>query len=392
MSCNLHSYIFSVHYYARYFAFALLGSLASAVVALGSLGIPYPSLLLLGTFAAFAPKGVVRKLFLIMWGASRREQDMQLPVAPPTRPSTDEATKTKTIILIRHGESEWNARVTSLEKKKSAAEAAKLFLRWLWAEGALLLSKRSVLLDPPLTSAGLQDAVSLGHFVGEAVKSFPQPEWLTGGVAVCCSSLRRAAATALVGLSPLLKANEGLKVHVLSALQEASDCPDTVVLAPKGEAPDVSWNDPDEESALVKRLDPSGHNGQVSATAPGPEQFEAFLAWAFERSEANVIAVGHSGHFRAFFQTYVPYTGAEPRFIDSLGRFPKPADGNLAGWLQHRRIPPGSAVLLSMCRQELPSNGNCQRYTYRADAESLRFLHGGDRFIASCESGVPWQK
>lgn len=231
----------------------------------------------------------------------------------------DKETMTKTIIFIRHGESDWN---DVFNKGINPGMISRMFKAWM-NEMKLFHTNNSVFIDSPLNHDGILQAVELSKYVQSPDAATGQPEAVVQMLdilkgksekssIVVSSSLRRAIATTTVGLWPRIQeTNE--KIHILSSLQEISRNIDTYsISAPKTVAdlpfdrihpycnPDTPFN-PDAVYNTEENF------GQKKRSFYGIKRFKAFNEWIFARKEDAIIVGGHSLWFKYFFQTYLPH-------------------------------------------------------------------------------------
>ncbi len=161
-------------------------------------------------------------------------------------------------------------------------------------------------MDTPLCETGLKQASGLYNFLKKEVKveegDNPAQIFLQGGTmnndtsVVCCSNLRRAISTALIGLQDRLQSS-GEQVHMLSCLQEISRNIDANAIAEKYQVPflhgiekQLSWDGFDVDRAF----DTSKQLGQKKLFGSGMQRLWDFNEWSFARKETVIIVGG--GH------------------------------------------------------------------------------------------------
>ena len=162
---------------------------------------------------------------------------------------------------------------------------------------------------PPRTQARALQAhienTALSGGGGQAERALATLRGFGGSAVLVSSNLRRALATAVIGLWGRLA--QGDRLLVLSELQEISRNPDTLALAPPGGVPDLdslfSQLGPQFHYGV---LDGSTHNGSKPLRGNGLTRLTAFANWVFTRSEDTVVATGHSLYFKHFFNTFLP--------------------------------------------------------------------------------------
>jgi len=229
--------------------------------------------------------------------------------------------KKKTIIFIRHGESDWNE-IFNDSKIKLLPRLIKGFFR----EAMMFMTKDSVFLDSPLSVKGVKQAENLQTFL-KTYKPNPgsDPEvtkmvsMLNGDKGykkdsvLVSSNLRRAINTGCVAMWPRLKQN-GERITILSSLQEMSRNVDTNAIADAAEVllPEFG-RQKCLQQALGKEfragmyLDASESTGNKGLFSSGMPRMKDFASWCMGRKE-NVIIVsaGHSLWFKNFFKLFLP--------------------------------------------------------------------------------------
>ena len=278
----------------------------------------------------------------------------------PARVDGAKDKRSKRVVFIRHGESEWNL-VFNVGSKiwvpfKAVAALVRetlLFLR---------LDDGSVLYDSPLNESGLQQARDLD----DVFAAFPPDKAGAGDVAamadrdasvLATSNLRRAAQTVALGLRTRLETHGDEKVHCLSALQEISTNIDTLSITPPHKPP-VLPNVP-SHLAAADRFDVSGNSGNKLLRGNGLQRMQAFAEWAFKRPEETIVVGGHSLFFRSFFREFLP-CGANP------------------GDARDSKIANGGVVAFTLDRGTVGGeNGEPSQIQYRVDPGSVVEVHLG---------------
>lgn len=234
----------------------------------------------------------------------------------------------KTIIFIRHGESEWNQ---VFNKGPVITRPFKL-VRSLIKEMLMLLSSDSIFLDSPLSSVGVQQAWDLMIFLSSQREGFQDGKSTcarcedldiedicsiiignAGQSMLVSSILRRAISTAVLGLSTrLLKTKD--RIQLMTCLQEISRNVDTLALTAERCCPTV----PFKEAALKQmgelvsffyttRLSYSMHQkGNKTLNYKAKDRQKEFSNWVFKQKTDAIIVSGHSLYFREFFRSYLP--------------------------------------------------------------------------------------
>ena len=148
----------------------------------------------------------------------------------PARVAAAGDRRSKRVVFIRHGESEWNLIFNVGSKIFVPFKAVAALVR----ETALFLrlDDGSVLYDSPLNDEGLKQARDLDDvfqsFAPDAPGAADVARVLDRDASVVATSnLRRAAQTVALGLRTRLERNADEKMHCLSALQEISTNIDT---------------------------------------------------------------------------------------------------------------------------------------------------------------------
>jgi hypothetical protein len=230
---------------------------------------------------------------------------------------------TKTIIFMRHGESDWN---DIFNKGFGPSIFVRLF-GGFFRETKLMITMDSVFLDSNLNHEGFDQAKELSKYLDSrpAACDPSEPEDLrslynvingNGGDSVIVSSnLRRAIATTTVAMWPRLQRTQE-KIHILSNLQEISRNIDTKALAGRGVIPDLhrvgeylpdpTLFKPDELYDVTENL------GNKTSYFNGIKRLKAFNDWAFKRSESAIVVGGHSLWFKHYFQVYLPFSSDHP--------------------------------------------------------------------------------
>lgn len=245
-------------------------------------------------------------------------------VGPKKNPDPDlvkgKPSKVKTIVFLRHGESDWN----NIFNKGINFRMISRFFAAARLELLQYASLNSVFLDSPLNEEGIEQAAELSRFLVSKEATIVQPEKVTQILKtirgesdetsmIVTSTLRRAIATTTLAMWPRVEQNKE-KIHLLSCLQEMSRNIDTFQLAPaKGIAdlpfdrvyPHCGGKDKFSPDAVY---DTSSNFGNKTYSFYGIKRLIAFNEWAFQQKDVNTIIVGgHSLWFKYFFQTYLPH-------------------------------------------------------------------------------------
>jgi broad specificity phosphatase PhoE len=255
-----------------------------------------------------------------------------------TEKPTDEtfnyaAAHRKTVIFIRHGESEWNQ---VFNKGPIISRPFKLIVGII-REAFMVFDKDSIFLDSPLSPVGMQQAWDLLTFLAsqpegcqegrspkQPVSELDIPDIVSiirgdvGESFVVSSILRRAISTGVLGLSTrLLKTKPSDRIQLMTSLQEISRNVDTLSLtglSNGAKLPQV----PAKEAAMKqmgdimsffyrKRLSGMHNKGNKTLRMKAIDRQREFTAWLFNQQKQDAIIVcGHSLYFREFFRSYMP--------------------------------------------------------------------------------------
>ena len=241
---------------------------------------------------------------------------------------TTTAPRQKTILFIRHAESEWNAvfnRGVDISMLYRGAQ-------FLYHEGSLMFHKNSIIVDAPLSSRGILQAQALGQFlhdtyitashvhhanVLELVQDRNHRKKQKKSLLVS-SNLRRARATLEHALRACASIHVPQEVHVLSCLQEIGSNFDTLALddfeSYSSWTSSSGWRKKEEtEEVLPNRVKELQCNytsiwnrGNKSLRENGQDRIQTFARWCFEQEESDMIVCGHSLWILRFFQLYLP--------------------------------------------------------------------------------------
>lgn len=246
-------------------------------------------------------------------------------LGPKYNPCSDKLLKdgvkktTKTIVFLRHGESDWN----DIFNKGFGPSMLFRLLYGFFRETMMMISMDSVFLDSALNKDGFEQAKELNTFfekkplatTSEAGKEiFHAIAGVNTDISsvIVSSNLRRSIATTTIALwSRLMRTKE--QVLILSSLQEISRNVDTKALAPRAGLPDLSrianYIEGDPSTFVPESLfDPTGNSGNKTNFFNGVKRLNAFNEWVFKRDEDMIIVGGHSLWFKNYFQMYVPHS------------------------------------------------------------------------------------
>ena len=275
------------------------------------------------------------------------------------------ATTTKTVVFIRHGESDWN----NVFNKGFGPSFIVRLARALFEEAMMMFHIDSKFLDSPLNHEGIEQALELRRFLQTEQHAEVKPgstgrrdiyEVLRGDrdtSVIVSSSLRRAVSTTTLALWPRIgKTKE--KIIILSSLQEISRNIDTRALSAPKTVADLPFSRISGHCAPFNPddvFDPSENHGNKTRNFYGIKRLQAFNEWAFQRPESVVICGGHSLWFKYFFQTYLPYKTAHDA--------------------KTKKITNSGAVAFTLHRAEAAEADGTP--LYRIDPDSIQVLYGG---------------
>lgn len=257
--------------------------------------------------------------------ARRQEQEELARIAE----GEGQEVQRKRLLLLRHGQSEWNA-VFNAPKSELPLFPIRL-LRALVSEVLKLPFGDATLLDSPLSERGAKQAAELGRFLeryrGELAEE--RAVAVRGEASYCTSNLRRSMETLAIALNPPVAC-------CLSALQEVSRNVDAVALS-SGERTTASPVLP-RARGFESKVDNSRNIGNVKGFIQPPEhRLDAFAEWAMEQNEGLVVASGHSISFKTLFKRFLPPS----------------CSGNVAA---RRKIANGGAVACTLRRLQVGSD------------------------------------
>jgi broad specificity phosphatase PhoE len=276
-------------------------------------------------------------------------------------------TQKKTVIFIRHGESDWN---DVFNKGINPGMIVRLG-NALYQEARHFPSQFSAFIDSPLNHDGIIQAVDLSKYIQSLDSASGQPEevveilnTLRGLHAdkssiIVSSSLRRALATTTLALWPrIIKTHE--KIHILSSLQEISRNVDTYAMSASKTVADLPFErihpycSPDEPFKPEEVYDATENFGNKTLNFYGIKRLKAFNDWIFARKEDAIIVGGHSLWFRHFFNTYLPHS------FDHPGKKMKIANSGIVAFELHSYL----------------NNEDGEKY-YRIEPKSIVNVYGG---------------
>jgi hypothetical protein len=296
----------------------------------------------------------VYKLHLLRIGvlnlALSKDKKWKKPVGRPE--SIKKTTgKSKRIVFLRHGESQWNIVFNKGINKTFPGRLGNA----LKNEINMLTTLDSIFVDSPLSALGAEQALEAQEFIEHC----QDEEWgpiLQGRSSsiksiLCASNLRRALSTGTIAFWQRMKRTQE-RMHILSSLQEVTFNIDGVALAKPHSAPLLA--NVEMEALHVSRkdfnperyFDASRNDGDKPISGKGIDRMLAFAKWS--------IAAGHSLYFRFFFQTFLPTTSSHQAKKDKM------ANGALVAFTLSEGIDQGSGKIF-----------------YVIDEESIKVLHNG---------------
>ena len=224
--------------------------------------------------------------------------------------------QTRTIVFIRHGESDWNE-VFNKEKIMLLPRAFLGCLREWNPLGKCCKAQDSVYLDSPLSIEGCEQADGLRDYLfrrGDPSSNTSVKVAREGSPddsVVVSSNLRRALHTGLIALHPRLERNAGEKVLLLAELQEMSRNVDTNSITSANKCPELGIvarrlgsSHPKPETWVNSQYN-TGNKKMCTSALP---RFNDFCSWCFDNNDKPVIIVGagHSLWFMNFFKLFLP--------------------------------------------------------------------------------------
>lgn len=226
---------------------------------------------------------------------------------------------TKTLLLLRHGESTWN--VTFNRSKNPIFFIPRLIFAGSYELILLLRGVRdSWFYDAPLCHEGIEQSQTLAA----ALKALPpmnednrllhiaNASKNTPPSVIVSSNLRRSLSTAVIGLfDRLSRTEENIFVH--HSLQEISRNPDTLSITPAKLQPHPSWIESGYPLDIPKmyelQLHVQDNTGNKHIHQTGLHRLNEFNDWLFSSfKEEYVIVSGHSLWFRHYFREFLPVT------------------------------------------------------------------------------------
>eukprot|EP00484_Ammonia_sp_Unknown_P001181 CAMPEP_0197022180 /NCGR_PEP_ID=MMETSP1384-20130603/3069_1 /TAXON_ID=29189 /ORGANISM="Ammonia sp." /LENGTH=373 /DNA_ID=CAMNT_0042450163 /DNA_START=106 /DNA_END=1227 /DNA_ORIENTATION=+ len=315
---------------------------------------------------------VAKKCLIVGLGAYyivlSKDKSFKLPSYDPgevllTDPDKIMKQQTKTLILIRHGESIWN-------EVFNRGINWKLPFRLLYAlaqETMLFVTSDSVLYDSPLSTVGITQAKQIRDYVLSGYNSNSKQSAAAAAIEedeetklrneyinilrsakasnslIVSSPLRRCIETVSLGLFDRIhESKEEIVLH--SALQEMTRNIDGLSLSYEHERPPLSLSmrslenefGVDWESWFDDRIGVESKAGFKSPDRRGDDRMRTFVHWLFQQPQDTVIVSGHSLWNRFFFQAYLP------RNLDHPGKVQKIANGGvIAVKLMKFKVQPG---------------------------------------------------
>ena len=246
---------------------------------------------------------------------------------------------TKTLILIRHGESTWNDTFNPGGRNIALFILGYIpnMIKAILTEVYFFISGKdtqSWFFDSALSTKGVRQIEGLrkflskeeqklgsGNFVNEreelAIRELLNVGSSKGNSMVVSSNLRRAISTAAIGLADrfakdIAAAGVDGSIMLLPSLQEISFNPDAQTILPKGGVAQPTWCDVTIPGVPVDKfsqlIDTQYHEGNKDLKSTGLIRLNEFASDVFSsKCEKDVvIAVGHSLFFRSFFQMFMP--------------------------------------------------------------------------------------
>lgn len=280
----------------------------------------------------------------------------------PRRVMRGKPSKIKTLILIRHGESQWNYGFNN-----PGGFSIFRVIRMLFSEALIFVKHDSYFLDSPLSMAGVNQAMGLRTYLKETQESNdPYVNLLKSGDALIISSnLRRAITTTIIALYDRLEKSTE-KLHTNSDLQEITRNVDAFCITPAGDAPMASLLEltlkgkigVDMPEFLARRVHAVDHKGTKGIFSNGEIRINKFITGVFESNEECFIVGGHSLYFKEIFKGYLPkeskYDGKKFKMINGaavglkIGEF-KDDDGKVVHQILENSV---RVIHLGFCKKK----------------------------------------
>jgi len=223
------------------------------------------------------------------------------------------AMKIKTLILVRHGESQWNYGFNNPQ----GFSIYRVF-KMACSEFLLLAKDDSVFLDSPLSQLGVDQAMGLRKYLASAGDIHDTYLNILRGdheekTKIVTSNLRRAITTTIIALYDRLEKSTE-KLYTMSELQEITRNVDSLCISPIGSPPmpsqlELTLKDTigvDMPEFLGRRVDASGHIGTKGIFSTGAIRIDKFINSIFESNQEYFIVGGHSLYFKEIFKGYLP--------------------------------------------------------------------------------------
>lgn len=236
----------------------------------------------------------------------------------------DKPNNVKTLILIRHGESQWNYGFNN----PGGFSIFRIF-KMAFSELLAFGKHDSTFLDSPLSPAGVLQAMGLRTYLNETADNNNAYVSLmkSGNAKIVCSNLRRAIATTIIALYDRFEKSSEM-LYTLSDLQEITRNVDSFCITPAGTTPKPSALDltlkekfgVDMSEFLARRIQPLEHKGTKGIFSNGEIRINKFIKWIFDSKEECFIIGGHSLYFKEIFKGYLPkeskYDGKKYKMIN----------------------------------------------------------------------------
>merc|ERR1711977_128161 len=187
--------------------------------------------------------------------------------------------KRKTLVFVRHGESEWNE---TFNRGKGLGFLYRLVTSFLRELHELTLAD-SLMIDSPLSSLGKRQAEDLFHFMNQQK------------LGTVMYNLKRAE-----DVFDRIKNDRGDCKLVSSNLRRA------MATAAKGEVQSRLGGGSLSKIDTAQVFDPRINTGSKPVSLTGSKRIELFAQWLFSQKESTIVASGHSLYFKTFLNVYLP--------------------------------------------------------------------------------------
>lgn len=267
-------------------------------------------------------KGIITSYSFLFMIFSR--EGKRIKPLPRLTPQNSEIVGTRTIYLLRHGESMWNYGVN-----RGLTSLIPRWLYLLWWEFRLLLTRDSVFIDSPLSELGVSQSLEAKKFIDNLDRNSsdyialrcndPQQSAL-----LVSSNLRRAMSTVMIACNSRLSESASDSVHVNSDLQEMTRNIDGISLSQKRHNTPVSTRESCDHSLCAfphpislsmetlynRKVNGAANKGNKTISSRFQVRLRNVCDWIFTASvcssRPSVLLAGHSLFFRQLLKDTLP--------------------------------------------------------------------------------------